>query len=81
MASDLTPERVRALLEEATPGPWRWAHHGTHEVEAAPNQRIADCGTIGHDYDPATGWLRGKWRVHAWSRYQRPDCVPGTGAR
>lgn len=31
------------------------------------------CGDA--DYDPATGWLRGKWRVHAWSRIQRPGCV------
>lgn len=38
---------LTAMLAAATPGPWRAAHHGTHEVEAPPNQRIADCGTIG----------------------------------
>lgn len=38
---------LTALLSAATRGPWRTAHHGTHEVEAVPNQRIADCGTVG----------------------------------
>lgn len=38
---------LTSLLAVATPGPWRTAYHGTHEVEAPPNQRIADCGTVG----------------------------------
>jgi hypothetical protein len=38
---------LRALLAEATPGPWRVANHGTTEVEAEPNQVVADCGSVG----------------------------------
>jgi hypothetical protein len=43
--SDL--DAIRARLAAATPGPWHWAHHGTWEVEAPPNQLVADCGTVG----------------------------------
>jgi len=34
------------LLRRATKGPWKWAHHGTWEVEAGPNQLVADCGSV-----------------------------------
>jgi len=43
---------LRTLLAEATSGPWRVAHHGTTEVEAEPNQVVADCGSVGkHEAD------------------------------
>jgi hypothetical protein len=55
MASDdMTPERARRLLADATPGEWRRAHHGTWEVEAPPYQLLADCGEIGRsEHDAA----------------------------
>jgi hypothetical protein len=39
---------IKARLAAATPGPWRVAHHGAWEVEAPPNQLVADCGTVDH---------------------------------
>ena len=47
--SDLTPAaiaKLRAVAAAATPGHWRRTHHGTWEVEAPPNQLVADCGTV-----------------------------------
>ena len=43
----VTTARIESLLALATPGPWCRAYHAGWEVEAAPNQRLADCGTIG----------------------------------
>ena len=45
--------QLRAKLDAATPGPWRHAMHGRHEVEAEPNVLIADCGTVGRAYHDA----------------------------
>lgn len=46
-AIDARIVEVRRLDAAATPKPWRTAHHGTHEVEAHPNQLVGDFGTIG----------------------------------
>lgn len=43
----LTSTQLRELAEAATPGTWRVAHHGTVEIEAPPNQLVADLGVIG----------------------------------
>ncbi len=37
---------LQAMIGAATSGDWRTANHGTYEVEADPDQRIADCGTV-----------------------------------
>ena len=39
-------DAIEARVRAATDGPWCRAHHGTWEVEAAPNQLIADFGTV-----------------------------------
>lgn len=46
-------EALRAVYEAATPGPWRHARHGSHEVEAEPNVLVADCGAIGRAAEDA----------------------------
>ncbi len=46
-------EALRAVHEAATPGPWRHARHGSHEVEAEPNVLVADCGAIGRAAEDA----------------------------
>ena len=48
-----TMNTLRVLLAEATPGPWRVANHGTTEVEAQPNQVVADCGSVGKHKEDA----------------------------
>lgn len=51
MARDAAMETMasglRSLRSRATPGPWRRAHHGTFEIEAQPNQVVADFGIVG----------------------------------
>lgn len=39
-------EAIEARANGATPGPWWRAHHAAWEVEAPPNQVVADCGTV-----------------------------------
>lgn len=51
--SDNPIEALRAVHEAATPGPWRHARHGSHEVEAEPNALVADCGAIGRAAEDA----------------------------
>jgi hypothetical protein len=45
--------RAREVRAAAMPGPWRVAHHGGWEIEAAPNVLIADLGPISTAPDDA----------------------------
>jgi hypothetical protein len=47
-------DTIRQRWAAVTPGPWRRAWHGTYEVEAPPNQLVADCGSIGRAKEDAT---------------------------
>jgi hypothetical protein len=38
---------IKARWANATPGPWQVAFHGVYEVEAPPNQLVADVGICG----------------------------------
>lgn len=46
--SDSELDLIDHSCQATTDGNWRLTNHGTWEVEAQPNQRIADFGTIGH---------------------------------
>ena len=43
---DLDLDGILVRRNATTEGDWRWANHGTWEVEAPPFQVVADCGTI-----------------------------------
>lgn len=45
---------IEARWKATTEGTWRRAHHGTWEVEAVPNQMVADFGTIDKAAEDAT---------------------------
>ena len=55
MASDLLAllDTLDGLMVAMTPGPYCRAHHGAWELQARPNQRLADFGTIDHAADDA----------------------------
>jgi len=48
---------IKAAIKErwanATPGPWQVAFHGFYEVEAPPNQLVADVGICGRAKEDA----------------------------
>jgi hypothetical protein len=48
---------IKAAIKErwanATPGPWQVAFHGVYEVEAPPNQLVADVGICGRAKEDA----------------------------
>ena len=56
-------EKLQREIDAATPGDWRLALHKSWEVEAAPNQIIADCGMI--DCAEADARLMAKAKVLA----------------
>lgn len=46
-------DTLDGLMVAMTPGPYCRAHHGAWELQARPNQRLADFGTIDHAADDA----------------------------
>ena len=44
---------IKARWANATPGPWQVAFHGVYEVEAPPNQLVADVGICGRAKEDA----------------------------